>query len=226
MLKELINQLSDQPQAALGFQQSVDRLRSLGKEWESLNPRASYYIVQSSLANSAALMWGDIRVRTSYSAIITLFLDDDGFLKVSTVNYENFLEEDYQIVGTLSDEIIWRCLSSSYNKSIITNLTTLLNRGDDQCAVKIRTGVFWSDMSLAVVDCNKIFNTLFDSPKSFEFQKSNNIRRNQNIEYLPYDFMRQTNQISINGIKFRVRIRGESITFETLVENDSVKIFK
>lgn len=226
MLKDLIDQLSGRVPATHDFQRSIDRLCELGNEWENINKFTSYYIVQSHLANSASLMWGDIRYRTSYSSIITLFIDEDGRMKVSTVNFDTFQEESYEVTGIITNELIIRCLTSTYNKNIITSITSLSSIGDDKCKIQVRTGIFWSDMEISAADCKKIFSTLGSSPRSFKFGEEHERGNCAENDFLPYKFMKQINQVSVNGIKFKVRIRKDNIDFEILEENSSTLIFK
>ena len=223
MLKELFQGFESQNRGAKELQDSIVLLRKLGEEWEALNKFASYYFVKSIVGNSVALMWGDIRHRTSYTSILTLFLDDHQRLKVNTVNFDSFQDEQFELNEPIPREVILRCLSSSYSKSIITNIRALFEDGDEKCTIQVRTGVFWSDMEIDAGSCQKIFDTLKTAPRSFTYGR---VPSDMKADHLPYDFMKQMNQVSINGIKFTVRIKRQSITFEVLAENDSTELFK
>ncbi|MDE1712696.1 hypothetical protein PWG14_08355 (plasmid) [Chromobacterium amazonense] len=226
MFQDLLNEFPDRDQATQNFHSTIRRLCLLGKEWEEISGFASYYLVMSVMANSVSLMLGDIRFRTSYSSVITVFLDENSKIRVGTVNFDNFPDENHEVDGVIQDELIKKCLSSSYNKNIIKSINAMFGMAGDECKVQVRTAIFWSDMTMSAECCQKIFKTLGEGEKTFRFGLGGDVAEGVQEDLLPYIFMKQTNQISINGLKFKVRIRRNSITFDILAENETVRFFR
>lgn len=208
------------------FTQSISDLSRIGKAWEDEGGNnASYYIVHSLLGNSASLLIGDIRYPESYTSLLTIKSISEKGVFLRTSHYDNFEDEYFHIEKEINDEIAQKCINSTYNKNIISNLFSILTNPEEKCKIKVRTGIFWSVAEINSSDCQKIFKSLNSENNSFTFNQdsSDDSTATSHINFL---FLKQTNKLSINSIQFKTRIRKGTIQIEIDNEIETIKYLR
>lgn len=227
MFEDLIEELSGNSQSTKNFVDSINYLCFVGKDWESINKFASYYVVHSLSANSVSLMLGDVRFRTSYSSVITLILEENGRFALNTIAYDNFPDETYEVRGIVDADLVKKCIGSTYCKNVVRNILASFSEKKEDCKIQVRTGIFWSETSIEVEDCQKIFKSIGNTSSHFTFSPDPNFAPPVDRKlHLCHNFMKQTNRIALNGIQFAVKIRKNTINFEVLNEDGRTKVFR